>query len=290
MSPEVSFGVMADCQYADADDFEGIIRGSTQRFFNNYRLSPMKLAEAVKTYNEYDLDFIVHLGDFVDRDLNDADQLHRITGRASAPLLHVLGNHEFWVKGTKPEDVVRKYNMPSKYYSRHEKGSRFIFLDTCDLGVLEHAEDSPKWKIGRALLDKMKLEGAIQAYHWNGGLSDQQLDWLDDELLSAEEHDEQAILFAHHPVFPPSVLNALNRSEILDVIDGHDNVTAFINGHDHGGAFGVRRGVPYVTMPGMLSGPTNAYGVAHLYKDKLEISGYGRVQNMVLEKKEPEAA
>ena len=91
-------------------------------------------------------------------------------------------------------------------------------------------------------------------------------------------------------VAAPSVLNALNREEILDVIDAHDNVTAFINGHDHGGAFGVRKGVPYVTMPGMLSGATNAYGIAHLYKDRLEIDGYGRVPSRVLIQSQDNAA
>jgi len=289
-SPDVSFGIIADCQYADADDFEGIIRGSSQRFFNCYRLSPGKLEEAIDTFNEHELDFTVHLGDFIDRDLKDTKRLHRITKRGRATLLHVFGNHEFWVPGTTPEDVIKKYKMPSNYYAKREKGSRFLFLDTCDLGVLEHAEGSPEWKIGRALLDKMQWEGALQAYHWNGGLGERQLEWLDGELANAEKHDEQAVLFAHHPVFPPSVLNALNREEILDVIDAHDNVTAFINGHDHGGAFGVRKGVPYVTMPGMLSGATNAYGIAHLYKDRLEIDGYGRVPSRVLIQSQDNAA
>lgn len=282
-SPEVSFGIIADCQYTNAENEVGIIRGTDQPYYNNYRESLPKLREAVRTFNRYNLDFIVHLGDFVDRDLKDADTLHRITDGASAELLHVIGNHEFWVPGTQVKDVVEKYRMPSQYYSRQINGNRFIMLDTCDLGVLEHAEGSTEWKIGRALLDKMKLEGAVNAYHWNGGLGEQQLSWLDGELAKAKNLGEKAILFAHHPVFPPSVLNALNSNEILDVIDSHDNIVAFINGHDHGGAFGVRRGVPYVTMPGMLSGPHNAFGVAHVYSDRLEIQGYGRVHDMVLE-------
>lgn len=281
-NPEVSFGIVADCQYADADDYEGTIRGSKKKFYNRYRMSPRKLEEAVNTFNEYDLDFTVHLGDFVDRKLEDADVLHTITDRMRAPLWHVLGNHEFWVKGTEVQTVLDTYKMEHKYYSRRKIGSRFIVLDTCDLGVLEHKEGTPNWIIGRTLLNKMKMEGAINAHHWNGGLSDRQLDWLDDELAEAEKLDEKAVIFAHHPVFPLTALNALNRHEIISVINGHDNVAAFINGHDHGGGFGVYRNVPYVTMPGMLSGDTNAYAVAHLYGDRLEINGYGRVQDRVL--------
>jgi manganese-dependent ADP-ribose/CDP-alcohol diphosphatase len=289
-SPEVSYGIMADCQAADADDWKGKIRGSGKPFLNCYRLSPAKLAEAVETFNQYELDFIIHLGDFVDRDLRDAERLHRITGRAIAPLIHVIGNHELWVPGTKVEDIVKLYKMPSQYYSQSQNGNRFIALDTCDLGVLEHAEGSPEWKVGHALLEKMEREGAIQAYMWNGGLGERQLEWLDQELTNAEKHDEKATIFAHHPVFPPSVLNALNREEILEVIDKHDNVMAFINGHDHGGAYGERGGVPYVTMPGMLSSTTNAFAVAHQYADRLELKGFGRVEDRILWKETSEAA
>ena len=281
MSPELSFGIVADCQYANAENYIGFVRDTYESFSNHYRESPRKLAEAVQTFNEHDLEFIIHLGDFVDRDINDADRLHRIMARASAPLWHVLGNHEFWNKDSLPT-VLEKYGMESNYYSRRKKGNRFIMLDTCDLGVLEHAEDSAEWKIGRALLDKMSREGALQAYHWNGGLGERQMEWLDGELIDAEKHDEKAVLFAHHPVFPPSILNALNDNEIINMIDSHDNVSAFINGHNHGGDYGVRKGVPYVTMPGMLSGSTNAYGIADVYSDRLEIKGYGRASSRIL--------
>lgn len=281
MNPELSFGIIADCQYADADNFEGVARDSGERFFNNYRQSPAKLAEAVATFNKHDLEFIVHLGDFVDRDLDDADHLHKIMGSASAPLWHVIGNHEFWNQDPLPR-VLEKYNLQSSYYSRVRQGTRFIVLDTCDLGPLEHKEGSIGWKMGHLLIDEMRRAGAVNAYLWNGGLGERQMEWLDSELTNAENHDEKAILFAHHPVFPPGVLTALNDTEIMETIDAHDNVTAFINGHNHAGAFGVREGIPYVTMPGMLSGPTNAYGVASVYKDRLEIKGYGRAMDMVL--------
>lgn len=284
MSPEVSFGVIADCQYADADDTVGIVRGTDQKYYNNYRGSLPKLEEAVRIFNTHELDFIVHLGDFVDRKLDDADVLHKILGKASAPLWHVLGNHEFWVKGTEVQTVLDKYGMDSKYYSRRSGGQRFIVLDTNDLGILEHPVGSADWKVGNALLEKMKRHGAINAYHWNGGLGETQMAWLDAELTDAATFGESAIIFAHHPVFPPGVLNALNSKEIMNMIDSHDNVTAFINGHNHGGAFGVRKGIPYITIPGMLSGPHNAFGVAHVYQDRLEIQGYGRVHDIVIER------
>lgn len=282
MKHEFSFGVIADCQAADADDFTGKIRGTNDEFTNCYRLSPYKLEEAVRTFNEFDLEYIIHLGDFVDRSLRDADRLHRIMGRATAPLLHVLGNHEFWNHDSL-DTVLAAYNMESNYYSMRVNGSRLIMLDTCDLGVLEHPEGSPEWKRGRALLDLMQKNNAINAYHWNGGIGERQMEWLNSELFDAAKHDEKAVLFAHHPVFPPGTLNALNDNEIMQMIDNHDNVAAFINGHNHGGNYGVRNSVPYVTIEGMLSGKTNAYGIVDVYGDRLEIHGYGRVPNRVLQ-------
>lgn len=287
MSRELSFGVVADCQAANADDFTGKIRGTNDEFTNCYRLSPYKLEEAVRTFNEFDLEFIVHLGDFVDRSLHDADQLHRIMARAAAPLYHVLGNHEFW-NNDPLEVVLATYNMESNYYSVRKNGNRFLMLDTCDLGVLEHPEGSMEWKRGKALIDLMQRNNAINAYHWNGGIGERQMEWLNTELTDAANNDEKAILFAHHPVFPPGTLNALNENEIMRMIDSHDNVAAFINGHNHGGNFGVRNGVPYVTIEGMLSSKTNAYGIVDVYSDRLELKGYGRVPSRTLQVTTPE--
>lgn len=276
-SPEVAFGVMADCQAADAEDFVGVIRGTSDTFRNCYRRSPRKLQEAINTFNQHELDFIIHLGDFIDRDLKDADALKQITGLARASVKHVLGNHEFWVPGTKPEDVVRKYDMPDKYYSFEVNDNRFIILDTNELGPLEHPVGSRERKLGEATVERARMMGRMQAFEWNGGLSWEQMDWLDKELTEADKRDQKAFLFSHHPVFPPHVLNALNDVEILELIDSHDSVKAFINGHHHGGNYGIRKGVPYVTMEGMLSGETNAFGIAKVYEDHMTMTGHGRV-------------
>ena len=53
-----TFGAIADCQYCDGDT-----AGARQ-----YRNSPAKLQKAVEHLNTMDLEFTVHLGDFIDRD------------------------------------------------------------------------------------------------------------------------------------------------------------------------------------------------------------------------------
>lgn len=283
MNPKFSFGLVADCQYTDTDDTEYQEMGAEHHTYYNYnRRSPQKLQEAVGILNEHDLAFIVHLGDFTNSNLDDADVLLPITDKATAEVWHVFGNHDVDKLNGNYQLALDKYRMPDRYYSKNVNGYRLVILDTCEVGVMESAEGSEAWNEGRALLDKMKANGAVNAYDWNGGLSREQLTWLDKELSDAAAAGERVIIFAHHPVFPPGNLNALNQEDILDVIDTHDNIVAFINGHHHCGAFGTRKGIPYVTVPGMVNGATNAFGVANVYDDRIEIKGYGRVEDMVL--------
>ena len=286
--PLVSYGVIADCQSAKADDESGIIRGSKIPFWNCYRLSPQKLEEAVETFIDYKqengLDFVVHLGDFYDRNMDDAGELKQKLARVGVRVAHLWGNHEWTDPRATRESLLQLYEMPSSYYSFSEGGTRFIMLDTNELGPLEQKKGTHEWRMGHALIEKMRREGAINAYPWNGGLSERQLEWFDNELRDAENHDEWAMPMSHHQIFPPNSLTALNSNEIMDVINAHDNVKVFLNGHNHGGAFGVtRENVTYYTLPGMLSGDTNAFGISEVYKDRFELHGFGRVLSATVE-------
>ena len=61
--PALRIGAVADCQYADAPDNGARL----------YRLAPGKLREAVETFKSRDVDFAVHLGDFIDGDWKSFD-------------------------------------------------------------------------------------------------------------------------------------------------------------------------------------------------------------------------
>lgn len=282
-TPLFSFGIMADCQYADRDDADVQVMGTEDWYYNRYRLSPAKLKKAVEGFNEHELDFVVHLGDFTDKNLDGYEMLTEITNNLKAPLWHVMGNHEYWGVEGDEQRVLATYGLDKSYYSKQVGGYRFIVLDTNELGEIKHVPGTDEWKKGHDLIEQMKAAGEINAYGWNGGLSDEQLSWLDAELDAADAGGEHAILFAHHPVFPPGVLNALNQGDILNMIDAHRNVVAFINGHNHNGDFGIRNNVPYLTVPGMLNTSTNAYGIVDIYEDKIIINGHGRVSDMQLD-------
>jgi len=281
--PMISFGVIADCQFADADDLDMISSDQRHRHHSRYRTSIVRLRSAVETFNLHDLDFIVHLGDLIDRRLDDADRLQPIIDTAEAAWWHVLGNHDFSGSEGAVDKVLRKYGLDRGYYSKRLGGYRFITLDTNELGTLKHAPGSPEWTAGQALLDSMRDAGKVNGAPWNGGVGAPQLAWLDEELRQAEGAGERVIVFAHHPVFPSGPSNALNDVDMLDMLDSHGNVAAFINGHNHFGAVGVRRGIPYLTIPGILESDTDAHGIIDIFQDAIRIRGYGRVQDMEFE-------
>ncbi|HEY0315586.1 MAG TPA: metallophosphoesterase [Sphingomonas sp.] len=106
-SPDFSIGAIADCQYAAEPDAPPRL----------YHTAPGKLAAAVADFNRQRLAFVVHLGDFVDRDWQSFDALLPITARLRHPWHFVLGNHDFAVDDGQKAHVPAKLGMPARYYS-----------------------------------------------------------------------------------------------------------------------------------------------------------------------------
>lgn len=284
MNQPLVFGVMSDCQYADADNTSSYVPGTHHFNDNRFRLAPKKLQEAVESFNGYELDFVIHLGDFIDRNLADANEMMHITSGLRAPLLHVLGNHDFMGSEGKAGDVYAQFGLESPYYSTVVKGVRLIVLDTNELGVIKYVPGTDDWRLGSETIERLKKEGAVQAYEWNGGVGEKQLEWLKGELAQAANDGQKVILFSHHPVFPPNPLNALDDEAILHVIDEYsEGILAYINGHNHVGAYGARGGKPYITVPGMLQGETNAFGVVTTSDTHITIDGHDRMIDMSIE-------
>lgn len=274
-----SFGVMADCQYADADSIDVSVQGTDLYIHNHYRESPDKLRRAIETFNQHELEFIVHLGDFIDRGLDDAQALLPITAAAKAPLWHVLGNHDFLNNEGKITDILACFGMLGKYYAKEIQEYRFIVLDTNDLGIIEYPEGTTQWQDGKTLLEALQKSHALNAYPWNGGIGAAQLAWLHEQLAEASARQQKVILFSHHPVFPPNVHDALNKEVILEAIDASSAVVLYMNGHNHLGNYGQRGEVPYLTVNGMLEGDDNSFGIVNVYDDHIELKGFGRLPN-----------
>jgi manganese-dependent ADP-ribose/CDP-alcohol diphosphatase len=271
----VKFGVIADCQYADV----GVVDIAPQRKF---RKSKEKLKEAVDLFNKQDIEFVIHLGDFIDHDIAGIEKLNEITSKLNKPLFHIFGNHDFYeewpnekLKNSK-EDLLKLLSMPAPYYEKVFGCFRFVFLDSNEVGIIESEVGSKDYEEGMQLLQKLKLAGNINAKSWNGTISNEQLKWLVSRLIEADKLNQKVILLAHHPVYPEHRENMLEYDKILDLFSEHRNVVAYLNGHNHDGNEGIFNNVPCITFKGMVDTDENSYSVVELTNNELLIKGYGR--------------
>ncbi len=265
--PLLSFGVVADPQYAD------VAQAST-RF---YRASIAKLREAVAHFNTLELAFCVNLGDLIDRQWGSYEAILRPLAECRHQVHHVLGNHDFELAEEFKPRVPERLRMPGRYFAVDHGPWRFVILDTNDLSVYAHSTTSPQHVAAAAELHRLRATGAINAQAWNGGVGDRQLAWFDAACRGAGAAGQRVLVFAHHPVYPPNAHNVWNAERVLDIIGRHRCVVGWLNGHNHAGAFGVHDGVPCITLRGMVeTEDTNAYAVAHLHADRLELIGHGR--------------
>jgi len=266
-APAVRFGLIADVQYADADE-------AGTRF---YRQSVAKLTEAIAHFNQLDLAFCVNLGDLIDRDWRSFDTILAPVASSRHVFHHVLGSHDCEVAAAEKIRVPDRLGRTRRYDTIDHGAWCVVLLDTNDVSLYAHPESTPMHAGAEAALKALRATGAPQAQTWNGGVSDRQLQWFESTCQAAAEAGRRVIVLAHHPVHPDGAHNVWNAPRLLDVVDRHRNVVAWLNGHNHAGAFGLRNGVAYITLPGMVeTRDTSAFAVLDVSADRLALVGHGR--------------
>lgn len=260
-------GLVADAQYADAE-----AKGT--RF---YRESIGKLGAAVEHFQGRDLAFCVHLGDLIDREWRSFDEITRPLKRSRHRWHHLLGNHDFDVLDEHKAGVAARLGMAARYGAFAHRGFRFAVLDTNDVSTYAHAAGTTARVEAEQELARLQAAKLRQAKPWNGGLGRPQLGWLDRTCAAARAAGEKVIVLAHHPVYPDNEHNLWNATEILALFDRHRHVVAWLNGHNHAGAFGDYNGVPCLTLHGMVeTADTTAFATARVLTDRMVITGHGR--------------
>lgn len=313
-TPLFTFGVIADIQYADIDD--GLNFTQTRKRF--YRSSLTLLRNAVKSWGESGPDFILQLGDIIDGFNKD----HEASDRALDTVLgefgptevhHVWGNHEFY--NFSRTDLLRsRLNSTLRserslnvaggevyaYSFSPGPGFTVVILDGYDVSLLGREETSDRYQDSLSLIrqhnDNEDLncpvsEGLKVRYTmFNGGFSQVQLDWLSSLLTSADENAEKVIIVCHLPVHPLStfpICLAWNYDELLSVLRSHRSVVCFMAGHDHDGGYhkDENTGTHHLTLEGVIETPpdSNAFATVSVYEDRMELKGYGRVRDRVLQ-------
>lgn len=264
---DFSFGLAADAQYADVGD-----KGT--RF---YRASIEKLGAAVEEFQREDLAFCVHLGDLIDRQWDSFTEISRPLAPSRHRWHHLLGNHDFEVLEEEKSRVATRLGLPARYYHFDHADTRFLVLDTNDVSTYAHPGGSARQQEAERALEEARQAKLPQAQTWNGAIGSAQLEWMELSCREAAGKGRRVVILAHHPVLPAGPHVLWNASAVLSVIDRCPNVVAWLNGHNHAGAFAERNGVPYVTLHGMVETPhTNAFATARLTSDRLILRGRGR--------------
>jgi len=264
---DLRIGLIADPQYADKDD-----RGT--RF---YRGSLPKLDAAVRALNQEAVDLTLVVGDMVDEGMKSIAPVMWRLGKLDKPVRVLLGNHDY-VDPEDPDGVYRLFGMPAPYYTVEKGKWVFILLNTNEISPYAAPPGTENHSAWESMRDRLKAEGRKNVQPWNGGIGGKQMRWMEREIQKAAAGSKNVIIFTHHPLFPENGLEALNNREILAVIEKHPNVRAVISGHHHEGNFGTYKGIPMVTLEGMVETPDeNAYGILELCEGELRIKGQGRM-------------
>ena len=263
-----SFGAIADCQYCTEPN-----QGST-----HYSLSAGKLEECIQELNTHDLKFVIHLGDFIDRNYASFDKILPIYQSLKMPAYHTLGNHDFDVAEKWKSKVPERMGMQARYYDFVLEGWRFIVLDGNDVSFHAYPKDSLKYSEAEAYYKENK----VRSPKWNGAVGEEQLAWMRKILEGAQEKGEKVVLYCHFPVYPADPHNLWNAKQIISILEEFPCVKAYINGHNHKGKYGQKDGIHYLTLKGMVETEINAYSIISVYHDRLIISGHGRETDRTL--------
>ena len=274
-APVLRFGLIADVQYCDCDT-----KGT--RFYRN---SLAKLDSAVADLNNQHVQFTINLGDLVDRNPEDLDAVVSRQKLLNRPVYNTLGNHDYdGVDNNKK--LYNKLELRNDYYSFKKKGWRFIVLNTNEVASYSNIGGTSKEQELSIMLDNIRKRNGNNGKDWNGGISSRQMEWLKKRLQNADKKNERVLIFSHHPLYPAEGYTALNDVEILETISPFSNVKGLISGHHHAGAYGVYKGIPCITIEGMVeTEKENAYAVVDIYEDKLLITGRGRAKSYELDLK-----
>ncbi len=259
--PEFSFGVVTDVHYSEEEPSGRM----------HCRASLKKLEESVGEFNSKNLAFVIQLGDLINRDFESFDRVLSVYQGLKAGGYHVLGNHETWVAEEKIPAVSEKLGMKGEYYDFEVHGWRFIVLNSNDMGTSARP-GSPEYEELEAIYEKLKKTGLPADREWGKGLGEKQTAWLKRTLNRAAEAGEKVIIFCHVPVFP----------SLVRIIESYECVVAYMNGHRHKGHYAEIDGVHYLNLRAMVETDETAYAIVEVYRDRLNVVGYGREPSRVL--------
>lgn len=267
--PIFRIGIIADVQYADAEP-------ANNRY---YRISKERLREAYRIFKNEEVDFVINLGDLIDKDFSSFGPVRQIIDSSGIKTYNVLGNHDYSVADSMKARVAFMSPSLMGYASVKSEGFRFIFLNGNDMSTYSTRSAGYISRAGK-YLETLRAQGKINAMEWNGGIAIPQMIWLEQQLEYAVKKHEKVIIACHFPVYPEDIHNLLNYEEVLDLIKKYTNILAWFSGHNHAGNYGTIGQTHFITFRGMVeSADISSFAIAKIYDHKVVIEGFGREQD-----------
>jgi len=274
-----SLGFFSDVQYANRAN-----RGAS-----HYRDSLRFLAEAVKCFNERDLQAVINLGDLVDsNDEAYLDATLSVLDDCIHPIIHILGNHDL-LGPIRRQEILSRLNMQKAWGQCFSKHSwRVVVVDSTEVSI--HSEEKALLQESVSRILDLNEVGDPCAENWNGMASNQQFQELEGVLVDALKCDQRVLIVNHMLVGNGSGSSAhlcWNHRELSRLFSENRCVAAHFNGHDHDGGFttDIRTGVHYLTFPAICDsgGKTGAHAIARFHKNSITVEGWGRIQSRTLD-------
>jgi manganese-dependent ADP-ribose/CDP-alcohol diphosphatase len=270
--PIFSFGIITDVQYCNCEPEES-------RFYRN---SVSKLRFALNTLRKDSAEFLINLGDLIDRDYSSFKTVLDIIDSSGFKTYHCAGNHDYSVENRFKRRLPIPFPSKDGYYSFVYKNFRFIFLNGNELSIYASTGKSSIRQV-QEYITALKNEGSINAIDWNGGMSPEQLSWLEKQLNESTQKNEKAFIMCHFPVYPENIHNLLNYREVNAILEKYHNVIAWFNGHNHAGNYGNFNMIHFITLKGMVETENNSsFALVEVYHNKIWIKGSGRERGQIL--------
>lgn len=313
----LKIGLISDIQFADIPD--GSSYSGVPRY---YRHALDATQEAAEMFEASEVDVVVNLGDTIDGQASDDETaLDRVLSALSAysgRTLHAYGNHCLYNhdRNVLQEKLgipfVREESQRSDededehshdlvgYYSYELTDTvKLIFLDAYD-DTVHRPVASKKHQTAKRTLQKHNsknyndglenspegLEGLARRFvAFNGGVGDQQLRWLEEELQTSRKLSQKVLVFSHTPIHPASahpVCLLWNYQAVLDVLGSYtDVVMASFAGHTHKFGYSYHNNVHYRVLEAVLESPPpqKTFAILSVYEDRLQLDGFGECES-----------
>jgi len=270
---QIRMGVFADCQYCDCET-------GGSRFYRN---SLEKLATSIDYFNrQKELEFVVNLGDLIDRDFTSFQKVKPILAQLEKPVYHLPGNHDWEVEPEHITKVPEKLGLSEMYYSFSKNNWLFIFLDGTDISGF--SPDKKKREKAKKIASRLEKEGKPNYHPWNAAIGAKQLCWFKKQLKKAEKQNQKVAVFCHYPLLPFESHALWNYNEVLAVMKKFNVVKLWMNGHNHAGNYDFQNNIHFVTLKGMVETETeNAFAEVLFTDEIIEIKGFGQEQSRILD-------